>query len=305
MAFDYNTLIQRIRAASHAIGREAGQVMEDLVTHLRNLTSTELGFIDGVTAGTASANKAAVLGANKDIDTMAFGAITGADASLGINGQAGAQGGAVAIAGGASSASNNAGGAASQTGGAGNGTGNGGDSSVVGGASGAGATGNGGAAKLTGGAAASTNGNGGAVVLTPGAKSGTGKDGVILERGVKLVKQGAPTAKTDGAVLTAAELLTGIITTDAADDAADNYQLPEAANLDTELPDAAAGDAFDFSVINIGTNANEDVTITTNTGWTLVGNMVVASNAAATDQSAGRFRARKTGAGAWTLYRIA
>jgi hypothetical protein len=41
------------------------------------------------------------------------------------------------------------------------------------------------------------------------------------------------------------------------------------------------------------------VTIAAGTGWTLVGNAVVLENTSAT------FRARKTGDGAWSLYRIA
>ncbi len=230
--------------------------------------------------------------------------ITGGDASLGITGQAATQGGAVPIAGGASSGSNNAGGAVSLTGGAGNGSGAGGAASVVGGASGAGATGNGGATSVTGGAAASTNGNGGSVVLTGGAKTGTGVAGMVITRSVQLVNQGAPTAKTVSATLTAAEVLAGIITVNQGAGATSAQQLPLATDMDTAMPDAAAGDAFDFSLINTSTVAAEDASITTNTGWTLVGNMDVASNAAATDKSAGRFRARKTGAGAWTLYRL-
>jgi hypothetical protein len=70
------------------------------------------------------------------------------------------------------------------------------------------------------------------------------------------------------------------------------------------LPESAAGDAFDFSVINISVVAAEDATLTTNTGWTLVGNMEVQSADALTNNTSGRFRARKTGAGAWTLYRL-
>jgi hypothetical protein len=98
--------------------------------------------------------------------------------------------------------------------------------------------------------------------------------------------------------------LTGIITLNQGAGASTAQQLPLATAMDTALPDSAAGDAFDFSVINISTNAAEDGSVTTNTGWTLVGNMDVASNAAATDKSAGRFRARKTAAGAWSLYRL-
>lgn len=325
-------------------------------------TTAELNVVAGVTAGTASASKAVVLDASKGVSTITSATITtltsdaiaGGDSSLGITGQAAAQGGDVVTTGGTSSTSGNAGGAAKLVGGtpgatgvggaaevtgaaggatsgaggaatitagagtagnsaggvgkvaggAGQGTGAGGKVQAVGGASGAGATGNGGAAEITGGAAASTNGNGGSVVLTGGAKAGTGVAGMVIERSVKLANQGAPTAKTTSATLTAAEVLAGIITVNQGGGATSSLTLPTATDFDTAIPDAAAGDAYDFSLINISTVAAEDADILTNTGWTLVGSMAVQSNAAITDKSAGRFRARKTGAAAWTLYRL-
>lgn len=123
-------------------------------------------------------------------------------------------------------------------------------------------------------------------------------------QGLAIINQGAPTAATTSATLTAAEVIAGIITVNQGGSAASAQQLPLATAMDTALPDFGANDSFDFSVINISTDAAEDASITTNTGWTLVGNMDVASNAAATDKSAGHFRARKTAAGAWTLYRM-
>lgn len=125
----------------------------------------------------------------------------------------------------------------------------------------------------------------------------------LLSSGVSPI-QGAPTAKTVSATLTAAEVLAGIITVNQGAGAASALQLPTAAAMDTALTGFSAGDSFDISLINISTVAAEDASLTTNTGWTLVGNMDVASNAAATDKSAGRFRLRKTGAAAWTIYRL-
>ncbi len=116
--------------------------------------------------------------------------------------------------------------------------------------------------------------------------------------------QKAATAKTTSATLTALEIWQRIITVNQAGASTSALQLPLATDLDLLLTDWAADDYFDFSLINISTVAAEDASITTNTGWTLVGNMDVASNAAATDKSAGMFRARKTAAGAWTLYRL-
>lgn len=116
--------------------------------------------------------------------------------------------------------------------------------------------------------------------------------------------QAAQTAKTVSATLTAAEILAGLITVNQGAAGASVLTLPLATAMDTALPDFAADMAVDFSLINVSTVAAEDASIATNTGWTLVGNMDVASNAAATDKSAGHFRARKTAAGAWTLYRL-
>jgi len=116
--------------------------------------------------------------------------------------------------------------------------------------------------------------------------------------------QRTPTAKTTSATLTVAEVIQGLITVNQGGGASSALQLPLAASFDTEFANWSADNFFDFSLINISTVGAEDASITTNTGWTLVGNMDVASNAAATDKSAGRFRARKTAAGAWTLYRL-
>lgn len=159
--------------------------------------------------------------------------------------------------------------------------------------------------EVNGEAATSTNGNGGSVVLTPGAKAGSGADGVILQRGIVMRKQGAQAAKTISATLTAAEVLTGIITINQGAGATSAQQLPLATAMDTALPDSAAGDAFDVAVINISTTDAEDASVTTNTGWTLVGNMDFhAYSAAGSLNSSGLLRLRKTGAGAWTAYRI-
>lgn len=186
-------------------------------------------------------------------------------------------------------------------------TGAGGAVSVAGGASGVGATGNGGAANVTGGAAASTNGNGGDVVLTGGAKTGSGVAGNTMSRSpIFGRKQGAQTAKTTSATLTAAEVLAKIITVNQGGAGVSAQQLPTCADLDTALPGFTTDDSFDFSVINISVVDAEDASVTTNTGWTLVGNMDVhAYSAAGSLNSSAMFRARKTGAATWTLYRVA
>lgn len=182
-------------------------------------------------------------------------------------------------------------------------TGAGSNAALTGGAGGS-TSGAGGNAAVTGGAGTAGNANGGDVTIAGGAANGTGVNGVVRENGVRLVQQGAPAAATTSATLTAANVLTGIITVLQGGGAASAQQLPAATAMDTALPTSVAGDAFDFSVINISTTAAEAASLTTNAGWTLVGDMDLIANSATTTKSAGRFRARKTATGAWTLYRL-
>lgn len=105
--------------------------------------------------------------------------------------------------------------------------------------------------------------------------------------------QVTPTAKTAAATLTAAELQTGIITYTGA---AANLTLPTVSDLEATVSNAKVNSSFDFIVLDL--NGVGRATVVTNTGWTLVGSMVTSANLPA------RFRARKTGTGAWTLYRV-
>lgn len=242
-----------------------------------------------VQSGAGAASAAAVAGGASGAVTVrsqAGGANTG-----GASGQAGGAAGNLTVSAGAGGATNSTG---AHAGGAG------GDIAVT--------AGNGGNAT----AGTGNGGAGGTITLTPGtggtSSGGTaGVNGVIIERGVKLVRQGAPAAKTTSATLTAAEVLTGIITVNQGAAGASAQQLPLATAMDTALPDSAADDAFDFSVINISTVDAEDASVTTNTGWTLVGSMDIPANngSSVTNNCSARFRARKTATGAWTLYRLA
>ena len=111
-----------------------------------------------------------------------------------------------------------------------------------------------------------------------------------------LFVQGAPTALTAAATATAAQLANGLFTFNGT---AGNLTLPTVADLEAEISSATkVNAAFDFYVINIDATT-DDVTVATATGWTLVGNMVV------TEATSGHFRARKTGDGTWTAYRVA
>lgn len=119
------------------------------------------------------------------------------------------------------------------------------------------------------------------------------------------VVQKAPTAKTTSSTMTALQIWQGIVTVNQAAGASSAQQLPTCADLDLLLTDWIADDSFDFSVINLSTVDAEDASITTNTGWTLQGSMDIhAYSAAGSLNSSALFRARKTAAAAWTLYRI-
>jgi len=108
--------------------------------------------------------------------------------------------------------------------------------------------------------------------------------------------QGAPANIADGAsmIATAAEVLTGIVT--ATPTTTRSIQLPTGANLDLAT-EWAIGESFDFSVITLAAFA---LTITVNTGVTIVGSAATA----ATSGASARFRVRKTAADTFIVYRI-
>jgi hypothetical protein len=108
--------------------------------------------------------------------------------------------------------------------------------------------------------------------------------------------QGAPANIADGAsmIATAANVLTGIIT--ATPTAGRDVQLPTGANLDLAT-DWAIGDSFDFSLITLAAFA---LTLTVNTGVTIVGAAATAGTAGAS----ARFRCRKTAADTFVVYRL-
>jgi len=108
--------------------------------------------------------------------------------------------------------------------------------------------------------------------------------------------QGAPADIADGGsmIATAANVLTGIVTSTLTQ--ARNLQLPTGANLDLAT-EWAIGDSFDVTFMTLGAYA---LTITVNTGVTIVGN----PTSAATAGSAMRVRLRKTAADTFVAYRL-
>jgi len=99
------------------------------------------------------------------------------------------------------------------------------------------------------------------------------------------------------AALTVADLEGGIILYTQTN--ANNLQLPLVAGVggvDDRISSAKIGSTFDFFVMSTSTGVG---TLTVNTGWTLVGSGVTTASG-----FGAHFRARKTGDGTYTCYRL-
>lgn len=198
-------------------------------------------------------------------------------------------------------------------------------------------TGNAGGKVVVQAGAGDTNGNGGDTEIHGGLRAGSGTDGsVVIKTGSSgtattavtvdnsqnvtfaagviqrgdagvVLHQNTPATTDDGtAVVSAANVLTGIVT---CTPTADRSKATDtAANYISTLGLTADDDAFDFSVINLATDGTSFVTLTAGTGVTLVGAAVISAQDAAEDaftSGVGRFRIRRTGSAAVSVYRIA
>jgi len=117
--------------------------------------------------------------------------------------------------------------------------------------------------------------------------------------------QPAPNALTGATVtVTVGNLANGVVTMDSGGTDAGTYTFPTGALIDAAFPSLKVNSAFDVSFINIGDNAANDVTFGAGAGNTIVGNAVVQDGATTTANTSAVFRFRKTGASAFTIYRI-
>lgn len=107
------------------------------------------------------------------------------------------------------------------------------------------------------------------------------------------LQQGTPATLNATGTLTAAQLATGIVTSTSA--AAVTATLPLGTAMDTANPTFGVNTSFDFYFINTGPNT---VTMTAATGFTIVGTATVLTLVSA------HFRAVRTAAGTWVLYRV-
>ena len=113
------------------------------------------------------------------------------------------------------------------------------------------------------------------------------------------------TIANDATSISAANIATGIIK--CTPDGDETWQLDTAANLISGLHLTGDNFCYDFSVINLSTGGANNITLTTNTGLTLVGNMNIHAQDAADDAvsiGSGRFRVRRTSSTAVTIYRL-
>ena len=108
--------------------------------------------------------------------------------------------------------------------------------------------------------------------------------------------QATPANIPDGAamIMTAAETLNGLVT--ATPTVARNVQMPLGTNLELAT-EWAIDEAYDFSLITLAAFA---LTLTVNTGVTIVGSPVTAATAG----SAAMFRVRKTALNTFIVYRL-
>ena len=109
--------------------------------------------------------------------------------------------------------------------------------------------------------------------------------------------QVAPNTYTGAATLTVADLTSGLVVFNSGSGA--NLALPAVTGVggvDADISSAKVNSAFDFALLSTGAGAG---TLTAGAGWTLVGSGAGVAGGAVV------FRARKTGVGTYTLYRIA
>lgn len=110
-----------------------------------------------------------------------------------------------------------------------------------------------------------------------------------------------PISLTASATLTAAQVLNGMIITNSGVTSSQTYTLPTVTDLEATLVNSdRIGTTFSFRVVNIGTSSGTAV-IAAGTGWTVSGSLTMTIPVT----TGAMMIARKTAAGAWTLYRVA
>lgn len=109
-----------------------------------------------------------------------------------------------------------------------------------------------------------------------------------------------PVSVTASATLTPAQVLNGLILANSGVTSSQTYTLPTVAELEAVLVNSdRIGTTFSFRVVNLGTSSGTAV-IAAGTGWTVSGSLTMTIPVT----TGAMLIARKTAAGAWTLYRV-
>lgn len=112
----------------------------------------------------------------------------------------------------------------------------------------------------------------------------------------------APLSVAATATLTAAQVTAGILLVGSGATSAQTYTLPAASLIDAVVTSAKPGSTFDLTVINLGTSSGTGaLAMGSGTNFTDGGNAAVA----VAITSSALFRFRKTGDGAYTVYKVA
>lgn len=123
-------------------------------------------------------------------------------------------------------------------------------------------------------------------------------DGNVNDPIIDLIS--APASVTTTATLTAAQILGGFILANNGITSTVTYTLPTVTDLEAALVNSdRIGTTFSFRVVNLGTSTGTAV-IAAGTGWTVTGSLTMTIPITTGAQMV----ARKSAAGAWTLYRV-
>lgn len=124
-------------------------------------------------------------------------------------------------------------------------------------------------------------------------------DGNVNDPFIDLIAD--PVSVTATATLTPAQVLNGLILANNGITSAQTYTLPTVADLENVLINSdRIGTSFTFRVVNLGTSSGTAI-IAAGTGWTVSGSLTMTIPVTTGAQMV----ARKSAAGAWTLYRVA
>ena len=109
-----------------------------------------------------------------------------------------------------------------------------------------------------------------------------------------------PISVTATATLTPAQIANGLILANSGITAAQTYTLPSVTDLELAFANMErVGMSFDFRVVNLGTSSGTAI-IAAGTGWTISGSLTMTIPVT----TGALLVARKSAAGAWTLYRV-